>query len=158
MNGIASLSLSSPIGTLTLIADEYALIEVRFGKNNKDTGMNSNAVLEETKQQLDQYFAGQLKVFDLPLQPTGTEFQKAVWQQLLNIKYSETATYSDIAININRPKAVRAVGAANGKNPIPIIIPCHRIIGSNGTLTGYAGGLGIKEKLLMLENKQQVLM
>lgn len=100
---------------------------------------------------LREYFNGALKVFDLPLDVIGTPFQKQVWQALTEIPYGKTVTYKDIAVKINRPKAVRAVGMANNKNKIPIIIPCHRVIGSNGSLVGYGGGLHIKKKLLSLE-------
>lgn len=101
--------------------------------------------------QVQSYFAGERFVFDVPLAPEGTPFQQSVWQALLTIPYGETCSYADIATTLNKPKAVRAVGAANGRNPIPIIIPCHRVIGSNGRLTGYAGGLDTKSYLLQLE-------
>lgn len=101
--------------------------------------------------QLEEYFMRERKVFDVPMDLQGTTFQKQVWKALLKIPYGETCSYSVIASEINNQKAVRAVGAANGKNPISIIIPCHRVVGKNGTLTGYAGGLSIKEKLLSLE-------
>ncbi len=147
-----SLVLSSPIGKLTLIADHQSLREIRFGHDDCATVPHSNPVLDQASQQLQEYFAGRRQHFDLPLQPRGTAFQQQVWKQLLTVDFGELASYQDIATAIGNPKAVRAVGAANGRNPIPIVIPCHRIIGSNGKLTGYAGGLGIKEKLLRLEN------
>lgn len=144
--------ISSPIGQLTLIADNQFLREIRFGDDDCATVPHSNAVLDKVNQQLQEYFDGKRKHFDVPLGPQGTEFQQQVWKTLLTVDFGELASYQDIANAIDNPKAVRAVGAANGRNPIPIIIPCHRIIGSNGKLTGYAGGLDIKDKLLTLEN------
>lgn len=144
--------ISSPIGKLTLVADEQFLREIRFGDDDCATVPHTNAVLDQVDQQLLEYFNGERKCFDLPLAPQGTSFQQQVWKQLLTVGFGELASYQDIATAINNPKAVRAVGAANGRNPIPIIIPCHRIIGSNGKLTGYAGGLGIKDQLLTLES------
>ena len=105
----------------------------------------------EARKQLNDYFDGSRKEFDLPLKPTGTEFQRAVLDELQKIPYGTTASYGDIAKRIGRPKAVRAVGAANGRNPLPIIIPCHRVVGSTGDLTGFGGGLPTKEALLRLE-------
>ncbi len=149
--GLHSKVIGSPIGKLTLVADHQFLREIRFGDDDCATVPHTNAVLDEASQQLQEYFKGERKRFDLPLAPQGTAFQQQVWKQLLTVGFGELASYQDIASAINNPKAVRAVGAANGRNPIPIIIPCHRIIGSNGKLTGYAGGLGIKDKLLTLE-------
>lgn len=106
---------------------------------------------EEVKRQLDQYFKGRLKSFDLELKTGGTPFQQQVWQALAKIPYGSTISYGDLAVQIGNPKAVRAVGLANGKNPIPIIIPCHRVIGKNGSLTGFGGGLDVKRFLLELE-------
>lgn len=147
-----SLVMSSPIGDLTLVADASGLREIRFGNDDCATVPRANEVLRQAQQQLQEYFAGQRKNFDLPLHPQGTEFQRRVWQALRKVGHGTIASYQDIANAIDNPKAVRAVGAANGSNPIPIVIPCHRIIGSNGKLTGYAGGLDIKEQLLRLEN------
>lgn len=144
--------MTSPIGKLTLIADKQYLREIRFGDDDCATIPHSNAVLDRTRQQLQEYFAGQRRHFDLPLKPQGTNFQQQVWKALLAVDFGELASYQDIARIIDNPKAVRAVGAANGRNPIPIIIPCHRIIGSDGKLTGYAGGLRIKQQLLRLED------
>ena len=110
-------------------------------------------MIEDAKQQLDAYFSGERKVFDIPLLMVGTDFQKSVWHALLEIPYGETASYLEQAKHIGRGKAVRAVASANGANAISIFIPCHRIIGSNGTLTGYAGGLETKQKLLELERR-----
>jgi methylated-DNA-[protein]-cysteine S-methyltransferase len=112
---------------------------------------------QEAKKQLEEYFAGKRKDFDLPLQPVGTDFQQAVWMALRQIPYGHTASYADIAQAVGSPKAARATGQANNRNPIAIIVPCHRVIGRNGKLTGYAGGLDKKEFLLALEAPQQVL-
>lgn len=144
--------MDSLIGKLTLVADDKGLHEIRFGADDCATIPRTNPVLEKTRQQLQEYFSGQRQDFDLPLKPQGTEFQQQVWKALQKVGYGVIASYQEIASRIGKPKAVRAVGAANGRNPIPIVIPCHRIIGSNGKLTGYAGGLDIKEKLLRLEN------
>ena len=143
----------SPVGPLTIrVNDEGALEEIRFGvwPGHKP----STRVID----QLNEYFAGHRRDFDLPLAPRGTEFQLAVWNELQRIAYGGTISYSELARRIARPNAVRAVGAANGANPIPIVIPCHRVIGANGTLTGYGGGLHIKRALLTLEQPQQKLM
>ncbi len=110
--------------------------------------------MKEAASQLRSYFAGELQEFDLPLAPEGTPFQREVWEQLCRIPYGETISYGELARRIGNPKACRAVGLANGSNPISIVIPCHRVIGSNGKLTGYGGGLATKEKLLALEQKQ----
>ncbi len=111
----------------------------------------ANPVLLEAEIQLRAYFAGELRQFDLPLDVVGTDFQKRVWKQLESIPYGETRSYREIAEAIGAPRAIRAVGAANGSNPLPIVIPCHRVIGSSGKLVGYGGGLPLKEKLLKLE-------
>jgi len=151
--------LESPIGPLLLAADDSGLREIRF-VNGRDKARpdpswrRHDAPLAETIRQLRAYFARELETFDLPLAPAGTEFQRKVWQRLCDIPYGETISYGDLAGRIGNPKASRAVGLANGSNPIPIVIPCHRVIGSNGKLTGYGGGLPIKEKLLALERKQ----
>ena len=108
-------------------------------------------MLLQAAEQLTEYFAGDRKCFDLPLQPEGTLFQRQVWQALAEIPYGETRSYRDIAARIGRPKAVRAVGGANGRNPLSIIIPCHRVIGADGSLTGFAGGTTVKQQLLQLE-------
>jgi methylated-DNA-[protein]-cysteine S-methyltransferase len=143
----------SPVGPLTIrVNDEGALEEIRFGVW---PGHNPSTQVID---QLNEYFAGHRRDFDLPLAPRGTEFQLAVWNELQRIAYGDTISYSELARRIARPNAVRAVGAANGANPIPIIIPCHRVIGANGTLTGYGGGLHIKRALLALEQRQQKLM
>lgn len=148
----------SPVGELTLVANEEGLTailwendkpnRVRLGELTED---NIQPMLLATEQQLNDYFAGKLKKFNLKLNFNGTEFQKKVWNALLTIPFGETRSYGQIATQINHPRAVRAVGAANGKNPLSIIAPCHRVIGANGTLTGFAGGLKIKSYLLDIE-------
>jgi methylated-DNA-[protein]-cysteine S-methyltransferase len=151
--------LETPIGKLLLAADDSFLRKILFvnGRDQArpDTSWHKNdEPLAETIRQLRAYFAGELTDFDLPLAPEGTEFQRTVWQRLCDIPYGETISYGELASRIGNPKASRAVGLANGSNPISIVIPCHRVIGSNGKLTGYGGGLPIKEKLLALEQKQ----
>jgi methylated-DNA-[protein]-cysteine S-methyltransferase len=148
--------LQTPVGELILAGDEETLCRVEFpeaGKRRKPAPdwKYSEKPFADACQQLSAYFAGELTSFDLTLRPVGTEFQLEVLAELQNIPYGTTSSYGDIARRIGRPKAVRAVGAANGRNPIPIIIPCHRVIGSNGDLTGFAGGIPIKEALLRLE-------
>jgi methylated-DNA-[protein]-cysteine S-methyltransferase len=151
--------LESPIGPLILAADEVGLRKILFanGRDNSRPGPSwrkNAAPLAEAIRQLRAYLAGELTAFDLPLAPEGTEFQRRVWRRLCDIPYGETISYGELAARIGNPKASRAVGLANGSNPISIVIPCHRVIGSNGKLTGYGGGLPIKEKLLALEQKQ----
>jgi len=151
--------IESPVGPLLLVADEAGLRQINFvnGRNHArhDSSWSENAApLRETIRQLRAYFAGELEEFDLPLAPEGTEFQLKVWKHLCDIPYGETISYGELARRIENPNASRAVGLANGSNPIPIVIPCHRVIGSNGKLTGYGGGLPIKEKLLALERRQ----
>ena len=145
-----SQSFRTPCGNLTVTASEAGVTAVRFS-GNQLLREQPGGVTGNTCEQLQAYFAGEVSVFDLPLDMQGTDFQKQVWQQLLQIGYGNTASYADIAARLNNPKAVRAVGMANSKNPIAIVVPCHRIIGSNGTLTGYAGGLERKRYLLNLE-------
>ncbi|MDJ1140470.1 methylated-DNA--[protein]-cysteine S-methyltransferase [Marinicella marina] len=145
--------LSTAIGTIEISATEHGLSSVYF-IDTQEHKPQSNQMTASCKQQLQQYFLGQRQTFDLPLLPDcGTDFQTQVWKALHTIPYGEVASYADIAERINNPKAVRAVGAANGKNPISIIVPCHRVIGANGTLTGYAGGLRRKEWLLNHESQ-----
>lgn len=149
--------LSSPIGNLLMVANENGLNKILFEDENQlnkidDTWINDTDRLKEVSNQLKAYFANELTEFDLKLAPEGTAFQKQIWKQLEEIPYGETCSYQDIALTINKPNACRAIGMANSLNPIPIIIPCHRVIGKNGKLTGYAGGLETKAKLLGLEN------
>ncbi|MGC9402979.1 methylated-DNA--[protein]-cysteine S-methyltransferase [Vibrio genomosp. F10] len=146
----------SPLGLLTLQANEKGLLGIWLPVNTtlpqqlgtKDEG---HPILKEAIQQLEEYFAKKRTQFSVPVAPKGTPFQQQVWQALEEIPFGETRTYQQLAIDIDNPKAVRAVGMANGKNPISIIIPCHRVIGKNGKLTGYAGGIDAKKALLELE-------
>jgi methylated-DNA-[protein]-cysteine S-methyltransferase len=161
-NGLAYTVMQSPIGPLLLAGDERGLHLVYFmnGRRPKspDSGWTEDKKpFERVVVQLKAYFAGKLRDFDLPLVLHGTEFQLQVWRHLRKIPYGETTTYGQLARDIGSPEAARAVGLANGSNPIPIIIPCHRVIGSNGDLTGFGGGLPIKKKLLALESQQKSL-
>ena len=154
--------LETPIGTLLIAADD-ALREIRFpnktAAHRPDPAWTESArgVTSDTLRQLREYFAGRRSEFDLPLDPAGTEFQRTVWRLLREIPYGETISYGELARRVGNPQASRAVGAANGRNPIPIVIPCHRVIGSNGKLTGFGGGLPTKEALLGLEARQRAL-
>ena len=148
--------LDTPIGELLLAGEGDALSMIGFPKgvmrrDPEPDWIYNEEPLENARTQLTEYFSGQRKDFDLPLKLNGTEFQVSVLEALLEIPYGETTSYGAIAKQIGRPKAVRAVGAANGRNPIPIIVPCHRVIGSSGDLTGFGGGLDTKEALLRLE-------
>lgn len=148
--------LDTPIGELLLAGDDDALCLVSFPEGSMRRDPEPDWIYNEkpfmaARQQLTEYFAGERREFDLPLRLDGTEFQLSVLQALQEIPYGETTSYADIAERVGRPKAVRAVGAANGRNPIPIIVPCHRVIGSHGDLTGFGGGLETKEALLRLE-------
>jgi len=151
--------IESPVGPLVLAADDAGLREILFvngrSKARPQADWNENRTpFQATIRQLQSYFAGELQHFDLPLAPEGTTFQREVWRRLCEIPYGETISYGELARRMRNPNASRAVGLANGSNPIPIVIPCHRVIGSNGKLTGYGGGLPIKEKLLALERRQ----
>lgn len=148
--------LETPIGDLLLAGDEDALHLIGFPEGSmrrdpEDDWIFSEKPFADAREQLTAYFAGERKSFDLNLKPGGTEFQMQVLDELQKIPYGTTMSYGDIAKRIGRPKAVRAVGAANGRNPIPIIIPCHRVIGSSGDMTGFGGGIPTKEALLRLE-------
>ncbi len=158
--------MESPLGTITIVATERGLCHLRFGrlesciasllasfKMERRLGdvIRSPEKLFSIRQQLEQYFARKRFSFDVPLDVTGTAFQRKVWNAVSKIDYGKTRSYKEIAIEIGAPKAVRAVGGANNRNPIPIIIPCHRVIGSNGNMVGYGGGLERKEMLLRLE-------
>ncbi|HEY1263901.1 MAG TPA: methylated-DNA--[protein]-cysteine S-methyltransferase [Terriglobales bacterium] len=146
----------TPLGELHVSASQTAIQEIAFGRGKPVAGVTrpDSPVLKEALRQLRAYFAGELEQFDLPLAPKGTDFQMRVWNELCRIHYGETISYGELARRIGNPQASRAVGLANGSNPIPIIIPCHRVIGSDGKLTGYGGGLPIKGKLLALERRQ----
>lgn len=150
--------IKSPLGDLDLVANDKSLLIVQMEDHTHDHLANLNLkkgdhhkVLKATEKQLKEYFAGARKKFDLPIEFKGTEFQKQVWGQLLKIPYGKCTTYGVQALKIGRPQAARAVGACNGKNPISIIVPCHRVIGASGKLIGYAGGLSVKKHLLQLE-------
>ena len=151
-------TIESPVGPLALVSDGTCLTAVLFDGERETRRRKEPVVADETatpfpqaRRELAEYFAGKRTTFDVPLAPEGTEFQRRVWTALLRVPYGATATYGDIARQIGSPKAVRAVGAANGRNPIAIVVPCHRVIGANGTLTGYGGGLTRKRALLELE-------
>jgi len=155
--------VESPVGTLLLAGDESALHQISFENGNRVVTVPPDWKLgkspfKEVVHQLNAYFGGELKQFAVPLSLVGTEFQLLVWNALRKIPYGETISYAQLARVIENPKAVRAVGLANGQNPVPIIIPCHRVIGSDGSLTGFGGGLSNKKKLLALESKQMVLL
>lgn len=153
-----SKTIWSPVGELTLVADEGALAAILWEKDRPGrvrlgalTEKADHIVLVETERQLGEYFASERRKFDVPLSFTGTDFQKRVWAALLAIPFGATRSYGEIAETLGAPGAARAVGAANGRNPISIIAPCHRVVGSNGKLTGFAGGLEAKAFLLDLE-------
>jgi methylated-DNA-[protein]-cysteine S-methyltransferase len=156
---LAFMEMPSPVGILKLVATENALVAVLWENENPKRvrlaeliEQVNHPILLETQKQLREYFAGTRQQFDLPLDFEGTVFQKKVWQALLSIPFGETRSYRDSAEQVGNIKAVRAVGAANGKNPISIIAPCHRVVGVNGKLVGFAGGLNNKEILLRLES------
>lgn len=154
-----STTMNSPVGVLTLVADEQGLAAILWENDTPrrvrlaipEPG-HRHPVLVETKRQLQAYFEGTRTAFSLPLVFTGTPFQKEVWRALATIRYGETRTYAQIARQIGHPRAVRAVGAAIGRNPLSIVAPCHRVVGSDGTLTGFAGGLENKAWLLKFES------
>ena len=149
--------INSPLGALTLGSTDRGLAEVRFGACVPDGGvvdLNANA---EPMRQLQSYFKGERTRFDLRIDPAGTAFQRSVWTELLDIPYGATRSYGDIAKRLNKPGASRAVGMANHKNPIAIVIPCHRVVGQDGSLTGYAGGIHLKQKLLSIEQRERTL-
>jgi len=154
---ITSTSIPSPLGRLHIAASRHGLIACSFEnkpnlkKLEGDQSKKGNAILLQTQRELDEYFAGKRQEFDIQVVPEGTEFQKNVWKALQDIPFGDTASYSDIAHRIGNPKAVRAVGMANNRNPVSLIIPCHRVIGKDGSLVGYGGGLDRKKQLLHLE-------
>ncbi len=162
---LEKVELDSPIGRLTIIASPTGLTHILFeGEVPVDVGLTEpvptvvdNPILRAVCHQLTEYFDGERRDFDLPLDLRGTEFQIEAWTALAAIPYGETVTYAHQAEAIGRPTAVRAVGSANGRNPIPIVLACHRVVGSDGSLTGYSGGLDLKRRLLDLERSQQTL-
>jgi methylated-DNA-[protein]-cysteine S-methyltransferase len=153
--------ISSPVGRLRLTASDAALVGIWFEQGRDGArprpGLirGGSPLLDGVRVQLDEYFAGERREFDLPLDLRGTEFQRRVWQRLLHIPYGETTSYGALAAQLGDVKLSRAVGLANGSNPIPIVIPCHRVIGADGSLTGFGGGLPIKQALLELEHKSR---
>ena len=148
-------TINSPIGFLTIACENGFITDVVFDADFPDGEIGSSPLLDTAVSQLNEYFAGARKTFDLPIRLYGTEFQKHVWNELQKIPYGETISYKTLAKRVGNEKACRAVGMANNKNPIPIITPCHRVVGSNGNLTGYAGGLDVKKFLLDLEQTQE---
>ena len=148
---MARMIFDTPLGWMRVTAHDGFITDLRFVEDTGGDTEQPDSLCQAAREQLAEYFAGRRREFHLPLRPAGTAFQKAVWEAVARIPYGQTCSYRDIANQIGRPEASRAVGAAVGKNPIWLIIPCHRIIGSNGALTGYAGGLWRKEKLLALE-------
>lgn len=154
--------MDSALGKLLVVADEQGLRAITFATGRSapvigEARSEGGACLREPVRQLEAYFARELRDFDLPLLPEGTPFQQRVWQALCDIRFGETTSYGELARRIGNPAASRAVGLANGSNPIPIVIPCHRVIGSSGKLTGYGGGLDKKRWLLDFEHAQQSL-
>lgn len=147
--------IDTPCGITRISATDTGISGIVFVDDDSVSIEQPNSWTQQAADQLLEYFAGYRTCFDLPLDAKGTDFQHSVWRQLLAIPFGETRSYSDIAIALNNPNAVRAVGLANGKNPISIVVPCHRVIGKNGTLTGYAGGLPRKQQLLELEGRVQ---
>ena len=150
--------MPSPVGTLTLVATDEGLAAILWENDrplrvrlNLEAEENGHPVLVETERQLEEYFAGRRKQFALKMDVSGTPFQRKVWNALLTIPFGETRSYREIAEQIGNPRAMRAVGAANGRNPLSIVAPCHRVVGSTGALTGFAGGLEIKAQLLAFE-------
>ena len=153
--------MNSPVGKLTLIASDAHLLAILWevekeGRVKLDQGrkVQHHPVLDLAEKQLNEYFLGKRNKFDLPIQFHGTDFQNVVWKALQKIPFGKTMSYGELALKIGSPKASRAVGAANGKNPISIVVPCHRVIGMKGKLTGFAGGLAAKETLLDLESEK----
>jgi methylated-DNA-[protein]-cysteine S-methyltransferase len=151
-NSIEIAYYNSPLGVLKISADEKGIKEIEFAQEEFKSIQNSSSkIIKDCIKQLDEYFRGKRKSFELKLNPEGTEFQKKVWKELLKIPYGKTLSYGEISRRIKNPKAVRSVGQAIGRNPISIVIPCHRVIGGDGKLTGYASGLWRKEWLLKHE-------
>ena len=155
-SSISYTTVASPLGELLLVGDGESLTGLymqaqKYAREVQDDWRRDARPFRAVAEQLDAYFAGELRTFDLSLAPRGTEFQRTVWRALLDVPFGATETYGSLATRIGSPKAPRAVGLANGHNPIGIIVPCHRVIGANGSLVGYAGGLDIKRRLLALE-------
>jgi len=149
--------MNTRVGPVTVASTDRGLAAVHFGNNVPEGAVVDDSVNREIVQQLSEYFEGKRTRFELPLDVEGTPFQKSVWNQLLQIPYGETRSYGDIAKALGKPAASRAVGMANHNNPVAIVIPCHRVVGQNGSLTGYAGGLHLKEQLLSIERRSTTL-
>jgi methylated-DNA-[protein]-cysteine S-methyltransferase len=154
-------AFNTPIGKLTIAGDDAGLRHVLFAENKYDAPGRGEwrrepSAMRTAREQLVEYFAGERTAFDLALAPTGTPFQVKVWTTLAEIPFGQTWSYGRLAARIGSPKAVRAVGAANGRNPLPLVLPCHRVIGSNGSLTGFGGGLPVKKFLLELEAPTEI--
>ena len=153
-DAVGQAAIATPLGTMRLVTDGRAILALEFDAPAiaaTPLSLAARQLADAVARRLDAYFAGERVPFDFPLAPPGTPFQQSVWSALCGIPYGETVSYAEIARRVGRPSAVRAVGAANGRNPIAIVIPCHRVIGTNGTLTGYGGGLDRKRALLLLE-------
>jgi methylated-DNA-[protein]-cysteine S-methyltransferase len=157
VNAVHYAIMDSPLGSLTLASSVQGLASVQFGLNMPADGVIDDAANREAIEQLQEYFEGKRTHFDLPLDVQGTPFQVSVWNELLKIPYGSTCSYIDIARSLGKPGAARAVGMANHENPIAVVIPCHRVVGSDGSLTGYAGGLHLKKQLLGIEKQSQLL-
>lgn len=151
MKNTAHSQLSTPIGDIHILASEEGISVITFG-DDADASLPESDITKKAASQLKNYFDGGKMEFDLPLSPEGTDFQKAVWNELIKIPYGKTSSYLDIALALGDRNATRAVGSANGSNPIAVVVPCHRVVGSDGKLTGYAGGLHRKSYLLELEH------
>lgn len=157
-----TLLVDSPVGPLRIVEHDGAIVEVSFAFDSSvhaqpgafHSPRDASPLLEKTARELADYFAGKLTLFTVPVKPEGTDFERLVWAELLTIPWGATRSYGEIAAAIGKPKASRAVGRAIGLNPVAIIVPCHRVIGKDGSLTGYAGGLDRKEKLLAIEGFQ----
>jgi methylated-DNA-[protein]-cysteine S-methyltransferase len=154
--------MPSPVGPLRLVCDERGLRRICFARDRHPRaedlqGTHAPARLAFARRQLEEYFAGERRSFELPLRPQGTPFQLEVWEGLRTIPWGRTWSYAELAQAIGKPKAMRAVGAANGRNPLPIVVPCHRVIGADGSLTGFGGGIEIKARLLALEGRDSDL-
>ena|SRR6185369_17509735 len=156
-NAVRYSIMDSPLGPLTLASSPWGLMSVQFGLHVPSDGVIDDAANHEAIEQLREYFDGKRTQFNLPLDVSGTPFQMAVWHELQKVPYGSTCSYIDIARLLGKPGAARAVGMANHENPVAIVIPCHRVVGSNGSLTGYAGGLHLKQQLLGIETQAQLL-
>ena len=152
-SALTHFTYNTPVGHITIASNGTAITEIAFGVRTLAGEKRATELTNRAANQLQEYFAGKRRTFDLPLAPAGTDFQKRVWTALKDSPYGQTCSYSDIAAAIGNPKACRAVGGANNKNPLPIVVPCHRVVGANGALVGYGGGVKIKTFLLDLERK-----